>query len=150
MLRGISPLLSPDLLSVLASMGHSDEIAIVDANFPAASNANRLVRACGVSATDMVGAVLSLLPLDAYAQDGAAFSMEVVGEPETTPSIVQAFQHLIRTKADHPCEIVSVERFAFYERSKRAFAIVATGETRLYGNLILKKGVVAPEQSGGK
>lgn len=125
-------------------MGHGDEIAVVDANFPAASHAQALVRADGIAATSLVKAVLMLMPLDTYAEDGAAFSMEVVGKPDEVPPIVTAFQSIIDTIADHPSTIRPIERHAFYQRAERAFAIVATGETRLYGNLILKKGVVAP------
>ena len=147
MLRGISPLLSPDLLYVLRAMGHGDEIAIVDANFPAASTAQKLVRADGLSATEMAQAVLSIMPLDTYAEDGSAFSMEVVGHPDETPEIVSEFQDIIETFADHPSTIRPIERHAFYDRAAKCFAVLATGETRLYGNLILKKGVVAPEEN---
>ena len=149
LLRGIGPQISPDLLHVLASMGHGDELAVVDANFPAASVAHALVRADGLAATDLVQAILSLMPLDTYAEDGAAFSMEVVGKPDETPPIVSSFQSIIDTTADHPSGIVPIERHAFYARAKSAFAIVATGETHLYGNLILKKGVVPPGDENG-
>lgn len=151
MLFGISPLMSPDLLHVLASMGHGDEITICDANFPAASVAANLVRADGVSATDLAQAILRLMPLDTFAEDGAAFSMEVVGDPDAMPPIVTEFQEIIDQTADHPSKIVPIERHAFYERARTSFAIVATGETRIYGNLILKKGVIPPtEQDGGQ
>ena len=143
MLKGVDPLLSPDLLFVLQSMGHGDEVCIVDGNFPAASLTETLVRADGVDAVSMTAAILSVLPLDTYA-DGAAFSMAVVDASLETPPIVAEFQSSIDELADPSLKISPLERFAFYERAKNAFAIVATSETRLYGNLILKKGVIDP------
>jgi L-fucose mutarotase len=125
MLQGLHPLLSADLLHVLASMGHGDEVVLVDANFPAASHAKRLVRLPGAAVTDALKAVLSVMPLDSFVGQ-PAFTMQKVGEEAAVPPAV----------AD--------ERFAFYERAAGAFAIVATGEARTYGNVLLRKGVVAP------
>lgn len=142
MLRSISPLLSPDLLHALASMGHGDTVVIADANFPAASMGQRSVRLDGVCATKTLEAVLSLLPLDTFITDPAK-TMQVVGDPETVPDIVQEFQTLIDTKADAPAQISTLDRFAFYEASKAAYLIIQTGETRLYGNIILTKGVIS-------
>lgn len=142
MLRGLDPILSPDLLFILRAMGHGDEIVIADANFPGTSNTNRLVRLDGVDATRTVQAILSVMPLDSYV-DAAAFSMQNLAEPEVLPPVVQAFQKVINDTADHPSAIEQMERFAFYDRAKTAFAIVQTGETRHFGNLILKKGVLA-------
>ena len=144
MLRGIDPILPPELLHILRAMGHGDELAIVDANFPAVSCAQRLVRIDAANAVDTARAVLSLMPLDSYA-DNAAFSMQVVGAPETIPEIVTDFQEVIRRTADNPSVILPIERFAFYEQAKKAYAIVCTGERRLYGNLIIKKGVLNPD-----
>ncbi len=141
MLRSISPLLSPDLLHALASMGHGDTIVIADANFPADSMGQRSVRLDGISATDTLSAVLSLLPLDTFITD-PAITMQVVGDANATPPVVQEFQDLIDTKADAPAKIATLERFDFYDRAKDAFIIVQTGETRLYGNIILTKGVI--------
>ncbi|MDD9924044.1 MAG: ribose ABC transporter [Boseongicola sp.] len=141
MLHKISPLLSPDLLHALAEMGHGDDIVIADANFPAASKGQRVVRADGVTATDMLQAVLELFPLDTFIDDPATV-MEVVGNPDEVPPVVKAFQDVIDSTADNPAKIVGAERFAFYEKSERAFVIVLTGEARLYGNIILTKGVV--------
>ncbi len=143
MLRGINPLLSPELLSILRAMGHGDEIVVADANFPAETNARRLVRLDGVGAVKMTEAILSVMPLDTYVDD-PAHTMAVVGDPDAVPPIVSEFQAVIDTIADAPAKIVPIERFAFYERARMAFAIVVTGESRIYGNLILKKGVVAP------
>ena len=139
MLKGLSPLLTPDLLHVLASMGHGDELVIADANFPAATHARRLVRLPGVDAPRVLDAVLSVLPLDDFV-DQPALTMQVVGDAHAVPPVVQAFDaSLLRHGA---AASTSIERFAFYERASAAFAIVATGECRVYGNILLKKGVV--------
>lgn len=141
MLIGINPLLSPDLLSILRAMGHGDEIVIADANFPATSCTDRLVRLDGISASDVVDAVLSVMPLDTYVET-AAFSMENAASPQSFPQIVEVFQKSIDNATDGTIKIKQLERFAFYEQAKQAFAIVQTGEGRHFGNLILKKGVL--------
>lgn len=141
MLLGLDPLLSPDLLHALRAMGHGDMIIVVDANFPAESNASRVIRLDGIPATNVVKAILSVMPLDAYVDDPAV-SMENAAAPDTRPAIVAEFQTIIDTRADAPQQIVQEERFAFYARAKDAYAIVQTGETRHFGNLILKKGVL--------
>lgn len=138
MLYNIPPILSPDLLWTLRAMGHGDEIVIADANFPAEGLGPRTLRLDGVNATDTLAAVVQLLPLDIYVPTPAN-TMQVVGDPEAVPEIVTAFQTLI---PDYT--IGSIERFAFYERAAKAFAVVQTGETRLYGNIILTKGVIGP------
>ena len=143
MLKNIHPLLSPDLLHTLASMGHGDDIAIVDANFPAESMGKICLRLDGTLATDVLDAVLSLLPIDTFVDDPFR-TMAAVGSNEA-PEIVGAFQQIINKQADNPALIKPVERFRFYEAAKQAFAVVLTGERRLYGNIILKKGVVQPE-----
>ena len=141
MLRGLNPILTPDLLWNLASMGHGDDIVIADANFPGASMGKRLVRLDGIPATEVVEAVLTNMPLDDFVTDSAR-TMEVVGNTNDIPPIVVEFQQIIDKIADSETKIVPVERFAFYELAKEAFVVVQTGETRLYGNIILKKGVV--------
>lgn len=146
MLRGISPLLSPDLLRILRAMGHGDEIAIVDANFPAESCAARLVRLDGVDAPAALKAVLGVMPLDAYVPDPAR-AMQVVDDPDSLPPVVAEFQDVIDETADRPAAIMSIERLAFYARAREAFAIVQTSEVRLYGNILLKKGVVPPSDA---
>ncbi|MCV6600671.1 MAG: ribose ABC transporter [Cohaesibacter sp.] len=143
MLRDIDPVLSPDLLHILRSMGHGDELVIADANFPASSVGQRVTRLDGLEATRVLEAVLSVMPLDHFVSD-PAHVMEVVGDAQMVPPVVAAFQACINERADHPASLQSLERFAFYERARRAFAVVQTGETRLYGNIIVKKGVVAP------
>lgn len=139
MLKGLSPLLSPDLLHVLASMGHGDEIVLADANFPAASQARRLVRLPGVAAPAVLDAVLSVMPLDTFVAQ-AALTMQVVGDTAAIPAAVADFNAVLQQYGCSPT--ASLERFAFYERAALAFAVVATGETRLYGNILLKKGVL--------
>lgn len=141
MLIGLDPILSPDLLHILRAMGHGDEIAIVDANFPAESTAERLVRLDGVDATRALRAILTLLPLDTFVEHPAN-TMQVVGDPEAVPEAVADFQTSVNELADHPTKLGSIERFGFYERAEKCFAIVQTGERRLYGNIILTKGVV--------
>ena len=140
MLIGIHTALTPDLLRHLRAMGHGDEIVIVDANFPAESCANRIERLAGVSATEALTAILGIMPLDSFVPDPAR-TMQVVGDPDAVPPIVAEFQEIINATADHPAEVRSVERHAFYEQASKAFVVVMTGETAKYGNIILKKGV---------
>jgi L-fucose mutarotase len=143
MLKGIDPAIGPDLLALLRAMGHGDEIVIADANFPSTSMARRLVRADGVGAVHMAKAIVQLLPLDDFVP-AAAFRMAVVDAPDEEPPIVQDFRRVL-AESSYAGPIEALKRFAFYERAREAFAIVATGELRLYGNLILKKGVLRPE-----
>ncbi len=141
MLRGLNPLLSPDLLHALRAMGHGDDIVIADANFPAHSNGQRVVRLDGITATAALEAVLQVMPLDIYVPD-PALTMEVVGNPSEIPPVVAEFQRIVDEVADNPARISGLERHAFYERARGAFVILQTGETRLYGNILLKKGVI--------
>ncbi len=139
MLRGIDSLLTPDLLHSLASMGHGDRIAIVDANFPGTSCADRVHHLAGIDAGAVLRAVLSVLPLDDFIPD-AAVTMQVVGNADTVPEAVAGFSQILHAH-DGPAP-VAIERFAFYALAKQAYAIVQTGEARLYGNIILSKGVI--------
>ncbi|WP_050605459.1 RbsD/FucU family protein [Ruegeria sp. 6PALISEP08] len=141
MLRNIDPVLSPELLFALRAMGHGDEIVIADANFPGSSIGTDCIRADGSSASDILRAVLSVMPLDTFVSD-PALTMQVVNDPQAVPDAVADFQRIIDTTADNPVKIQCLERFAFYERAATAFAVVQTGERRLYGNIILKKGVI--------
>ncbi|GAB5508429.1 MAG: L-fucose mutarotase [Rhizobiaceae bacterium] len=141
MLRNIDPLLSPDLLHALRSMGHGDEIVIADAHFPGSSIGPACIRADGSTVSDLLRAVLSAMPLDSFVDD-PALTMQVVGEPDTVPEAVREFQSIIDTNADRPVQAKALERFAFYERASQAFAIVQTGDTRIYANIILKMGVL--------
>jgi L-fucose mutarotase len=142
MLRNIPPILSPDLLWTLRAMGHGDDLVIADANFPATSLGARCHRLDGLTATDVLQAVLTVLPLDQFVPNPAVV-MEVVNDPDTMPPIVTEFQKITTMTADHPATLDKRERFAFYDRAKSAFAIIQTGEIRLYGNIILKKGVIS-------
>jgi L-fucose mutarotase len=143
MLKGLDPLLSADLLHVLRAMGHGDELAIVDANFPAATMGKRVVRLDGVSATRALEAVLSVVPLDDFV-DEPCLRMEVVDDPDAVPEVCAEFQKIIDRAENSRFPLAKLERFAFYERARQAFALVQTGETRLYGNVLLKMGVVRP------
>jgi L-fucose mutarotase len=141
MLKNLDPLLTPDLLHVLRAMGHGDDIAIVDANFPASSSGPQVVRLDGVEATRVLDAVLSVMPLDDFVPL-AAWRMEVVGDPQAEQPIFDEFRKIIAAREGAQFKLGSLERFNFYEVASQAFAVVATGERRLYGNVILKKGVV--------
>ena len=143
MLIGIHPALTPDLLRHLRAMGHGDEIVIADANFPGEACARRIERLAGVSATEALEAVLSLMPLDTYVP-APARTMQVVGDPEAVPPIVAEFQDIIASHASDPCQVQGVERGAFYDEAREAYCVIQTAETRFYGNIILSKGVVPP------
>jgi L-fucose mutarotase len=145
MLRHIDPILSPELLAILRQMGHGDEIAIVDANFPALTMGKRVVRADGVSATHMAEAILKLMPLDAFETD-TAFYMRQVHAPEEMAPVCVEFAALVKQHGEGKFGVTPLERFAFYDRVRSCFAVVATAERRLYGNLILKKGVLQPDE----
>jgi L-fucose mutarotase len=122
-------------------MGHGDELVIVDANFPAAASAERLVRLDGVDASRALKAVLSLMPLDDFVEAPLAF-MAVVGDPAAVPEVTSELKSIAEEAEGRPLAAERIDRFAFYERARHAFAIVATSERRLYGNVILKKGVI--------
>jgi L-fucose mutarotase len=141
MLHNIPPILSPDVLWTLRAMGHGDDLVIADANFPATALGARYHRLDGLTATDVLQAVLTVLPLDHFVPN-PALVMEVVDDPDAVPPIVTEFQAVTTATADNPATLGRLERFAFYDRAKTAFAIIQTGETRLYGNIILKKGVI--------
>ena len=141
MLKGIPKIISPELMKVLMEMGHSDEIVIADGNFPAGTcAANYLVRCDGHSVPAILDAILSLFPLDPYVEAPVAL-MEVVPGDTIVPVIWDEYKKII-SKHEENINIENIERFAFYERAKKAYAIVATGEEALYANIILKKGVV--------
>jgi L-fucose mutarotase len=143
MLKGIDPLLSPDLLHILASMGHGDELLIADANFPADSTAQRLIRLPGIDASTALRSILTVFPLDQYVAKPAAV-MAVVDDPHATPDSVKEFQSVLDLANSGPVGMERIERFAFYDRARKTYAIVATGERRLFGNLILSMGLLTP------
>ena len=141
MLKTIPSVISPELMFVLMKMGHGDEIVLADGNFPADSTAQRIVRADGHGVVELLDAILQFFPLDNFVSS-PAFVMEPVGSPETLPVIWNAFEQTMKHHEPNKIELQHVERFAFYEQAKNAYAIVATSESALYANLILKKGVV--------
>ena len=138
MLKKIPKILSPDLVKIMMEMGHGDEIVIADGNFPSESIGQRCVRADGHGAPEILSAILELMPLDTYADP--VFLMEKVPGDETPVPIWDNYREIVAPYTNTP--IGSIERFAFYERAKKAYCVVATGETAIYANLILKKGVV--------
>jgi len=141
MLKGIHPLLHPDLLHALASMGHGDEIVIADANFPSASIATRLIHVSTGSAVDVLSAVLTLLPLDTDVAS-AAVTMKVIANASAVPDAVKEFAQVLLTFDVPGAKLASAERSAFYARARNAFAVVRTGDMRPYANILLVKGVV--------
>ncbi len=141
MLKNIPNVLSPDLLKILMEMGHGDELVIADGNFPAATVARRLVRADGLGGATMLDAILQLLPLDQYVPQPAALMAVVPGDP-VTPVIWDEYNAIIRRYEPKFVDFEFVERFAFYERAKAAYAVLATSESAQYANVIVKKGVI--------
>ncbi|ADR36801.1 RbsD or FucU transport [Oceanithermus profundus DSM 14977] len=140
MLKGIPPLLSPELLAALAEMGHGDEIAIVDGNYPAHSSGPPVIRADGLGTPELVQAILELMPLDTFT-DANVWYMDN-GEA-AKPEIWKAFDAVLADSGED-ARVAAIDRFAYYERAREAYAIVATSETRLYACIILKKGVIFP------
>ena len=135
MLKGISPVISPDLLKTLAEMGHGDEIVIADAHFPGHTFNSRVLRADGLDADQLLAGIIPLFELDAYATP--VIMMEAVPGDTLDPSVEARY----RKALGYDGIIERVERFAFYERAKKAYAVVLSGEVAQYGNIILKKGV---------
>ncbi|MEN3752980.1 L-fucose mutarotase [Mangrovibacter sp. SLW1] len=137
MLKTISPLISPELLKVLAEMGHGDEIVFSDAHFPAHSIGPQVIRADGLAVSDLLRAIIPLFELDSYAPP--LIMMAAVEGDTLDPDVEVRYRKAL--SAQQPCpDIMRIERFAFYERAKNAFAIVITGECAKYGNILLKKG----------
>jgi L-fucose mutarotase len=140
MLKGISPLLSPDLLATLARMGHGDEIVLADAHFPGESVGPEVIRADGLRIAPLLDAILPLFELDSFIPHPVAM-MDAVPGDSLDPSVEATYLEAIHRHAPETPAIERVERFAFYERARNAFAVVMTGETAKYGNVILVKGV---------
>ncbi len=139
-LRGISPLLSPDLLATLCRMGHGDELLLADAHFPGHSLGPLVLRADGLRIAKLLDGILPLLVLDSYVASPVAMMTPVPGDT-WDPQVVREYRQVLDQHAPGTPEFECLERFAFYERAKQAFAIVMTGETAKYGNLLLRKGV---------
>jgi L-fucose mutarotase len=140
MLRGIPCILSPELLKTMMEMGHGDEIIFADGNFPGASHARRLIRCDGHIIPDLLRAVLPFFPLDYRVDRPAAVMSLLPGDPK--PDVWEVYRSLITQHEEAFIDFDYEERFAFYERAKSAFAVVATGDMSFKGNLLLKKGVV--------
>lgn len=144
MLKGISPILSPELLKALCEMGHGDELVIADGNFPCESVGKNavVIRADGHGTAEILDAVLSLIPLDRYTERPVALMEVVKGDDCPTPEIWKTYNDILNKYEPDHHDIEMTERFAFYERAKGAYLIIATGETAVYANVLLKKGVV--------
>jgi L-fucose mutarotase len=146
MLKGLDPILSADLLWILGAMGHGDDLALVDANHPAetiarSTRTGKLVRLPGLTMERAAKAILSVLPIDNF-QPAPVRRMEVVGAPDALPPVQEAVQaELLRVGIHEP--LVGLERFAFYEAARQAFAVVQVGDPRPYGCFLLRKGVIA-------
>ncbi len=148
MLKGIDPLLNADVLQALRAMGHGDELILCDTNFPADSVArhtvlSRLLRIDGVSAARAARAILSVMPLDSFVEKPAC-RMEVVGNPAEIPLVQTEVQKEVDRAERKSAPMGSIERFAFYERARKAYCVIATGETRFYGCFTFMKGVIPP------
>jgi L-fucose mutarotase len=148
MLKGINPLLNADVLQALRAMGHGDDLIIADTNFPSDSVARQTVLGkllrIDATAAEVVKAVLSALPLDTFVNDAAA-RMEIVGKPNEIPPVQKEVQKEIDAAEGKPWPMISIERYAFYERSKKAYCVIQTGERRFYGCFAFRKGVVPPD-----
>jgi L-fucose mutarotase len=142
MLKKIPDVISPELLKILCEMGHGDEIVLGDGNFPAASCANILTRADGIGIPRLLDTILQLFPLDSFVENPVNLMKKVPGD-KSDVTIWDEYKKIIK-KYDNNAGIGFIERFEFYERTKKAYAVVATGESALYANIILKKGVIKP------
>ena len=139
MLKGIHPAMSPELLKVLAEMGHGDEIVLADAHFPGHSFNDRVLRADGVEITTLLDGILPLFELDSY--DDPLVMMQAVEGDSLDPSVESSYRDEIQKHVSDAPEVIRIGRFEFYDRAEKAAAVVMTGETAKYGNIILKKGV---------
>ncbi|MFO7724760.1 MAG: L-fucose mutarotase [Oceanipulchritudo sp.] len=140
MLKSISPLLSPELLATLYRMGHGDEIVLADAHFPGESCNARVLRADGLPVDALLGAILPLFELDAYVESPVIMMQAVEGDT-LVPAVEERYRSAMRRHLPRDPRIERIGRYAFYERARGAFAVVMTGETAKYGNIILRKGV---------
>jgi L-fucose mutarotase len=141
MLKGIHPAISPELLKILAEMGHGDEIILADAHFPAHSMNPRVIRADGLSVGTLLDGILPLFELDSYADP--LVMMQAVAGDQLDPTVESTYMGVINRHVPNAKPPTRIDRFAFYDRAKAAFAVIMTGETAKYGNLLLKKGVTA-------
>lgn len=142
MLKNINPILSPELLKILCEMGHGDEIVIADANFPSANFGQRVVRADGISGCDVLNAVLSVIPLDTYSDENFVLMQLLPDDVGKVDPVIWKEYEKIASSHDGNLHMCNMERFSFYERAKKAYCVIATGEKAIYANIILKKGVI--------
>ena len=140
MLKGISPLLSPELLATLSAMGHGDEIILADAHFPGDTFNENVIRADGLLVPDLLDAILPLFELDSYVEAPLVMMAAVEGDT-LDPAVEKAYRAPVDKHAPSTAPIARIGRFEFYDRAKEAFAVVMTGDTAKYGNILLKKGV---------
>lgn len=140
MLVGISPLFSPELLATIYRIGHGDEIVLADAHFPGESCSQRVIRADGLQISDLLEAILPLFALDSYVETPLTMMAAVPGD-QLDPEVAASYRDVVNQHWPETADIQHIERFAFYERAKQAFAVVMTGDTRKYANIILTKGV---------
>lgn len=141
MLKRIPKVLSPELLKILMEMGHTDEIVISDGNFPAGTYSQRLIRLDGHNVPEVLDAILKFLPLDAYVEQPVALMEVVKGDP-VVPTIWDKYKEIIQKYETGFNEFEYMDKWKFYERAKKAYAVVITGESALYANVLLRKGVV--------
>lgn len=140
MLKGISPIICPELLKIMSEMGHGDELLLADAHFPGATFGKRVIRADGLQIPDLMDAILPLFELDSYV-DSPLIMMEAVKGDKLDPKVAKSYRVAVDKHAPKTPDFKNIERFAFYDRAKECFAVVLTGTTAKYGNIILKKGV---------
>jgi len=140
MLKGISPLISPELLKTLAEMGHGDEIILADAHFPGHTLGPLVIRADGIMIPALLDAILPLFELDAYV-DAPLVMMAAVQGDELDPDVAKSYRAAVDRHAPKTPAIRHIDRFAFYDRAKKVYAVVMSGDTAKYGNILLKKGV---------
>jgi len=146
-LKGVPKNISPELMHTLMSMGHGDEIVIADANFPSTSCARRLIRSDGQDGVSLLKSIMKFLPIDRYVDDHCVvMALEPQDSNMGLPPIWKEYEQIVQNAEGSWVKLTSIERQKFYERAKQAFAVVASSESALYANLILKKGVVPPQE----
>lgn len=141
MLKGIPKILSPELLKIIMEMGHTDEIVISDGNFPAGTYSQRLIRLDGHNVPEILEAILKFMPLDTYVEKPAVLMEVVKGDP-VVPKIWDKYREIVKSNYEKFTDFEYMDKWKFYERSKKAYAVVVTGESAIYANVLLRKGVV--------
>ncbi|RCW60340.1 MULTISPECIES: L-fucose mutarotase [Halanaerobium] len=142
MLKGISKIISPELIKILMEMGHGDEIVIADGNFPAESKGQRVVRLDGHKVPEVLSAILKLFPLDSYVDNPVILMETTVKDKDLKPQIWDKYNKIVNNNSNDKIEFKQIDRFDFYKRAEKAYAVIATGEMALYANIILKKGII--------